>query len=218
MCICKDGYFGCARHESSIACLVSALHRRGKEHGPVLACVIPTEAEEWLCYYHRMNETSTTQPVVRKTFVAKAIYGLVTILSVLQVMGEHIPSAWSGAATLFGTTLAVALIDTYAETIAVMLSEQRRLNRHELREIWHDVRPVLVGSQPPTIVFILSGLGLFPVERAINIAHVVCVIFLFSYGVRVGQILHQGRIAQLLSGVFLLAVAALIVSIKVLFH
>jgi hypothetical protein len=57
-----------------------------------------------------------------------------------------------GALTLFGTTLAVALVDTYAETIAGMLFRQRRLPRTELREIWHGVAPVLVGAQAPTLV------------------------------------------------------------------
>ena len=36
-------------------------------------------------------------------------------------MEEHPPEAWRGALTLFGTTLAVALAENYAEIIARML-------------------------------------------------------------------------------------------------
>ncbi len=56
-----------------------------------------------------------------KTFVAKAIYGLIAVMAVLQVIDEHPPVPWRGAATLFGTTLGVTLLDAYIETITLML-------------------------------------------------------------------------------------------------
>lgn len=155
---------------------------------------------------------------VSKTFVAKAIYGVVTVLAVLVTMEDHPPTAWRGAITLFGATLAVALLDTYSETIGGILAQERRLSGSEIREIWHDVTPVLVGAQAPTVVLLLSAFGLFPVESAITIAEVVCVLFLFSYGFRVGQLLHEHWLRQLISGLLLAAIGGLIVGIKALFH
>src|SRR5262249_54972881 len=105
--------------------------------------------------------------------ISKAVYGLVTLMAVLTGMEDHPPEAWRGAVTLFGTTLAVALIDAYAETNAGIIARGRGLPRAELREIARDVAPVLVGAQAPTFVFLLSALGLFPVERAISIAQLV---------------------------------------------
>src|SRR6187551_3364909 len=90
---------------------------------------------------------------------AKAIYGLISVQSVLMVMKDHPPPAWQVAVTLLGTTLALALADTYAETIAVMLHHRRRLSRPEISAIWHAVRPIMFGAQAPTIVFILSAMG-----------------------------------------------------------
>lgn len=49
---------------------------------------------------------------VSKTFVAKAIYGLITVQALLAVMGEHPPTPLGGAMTLIGATFAVALIDS----------------------------------------------------------------------------------------------------------
>ena len=151
-------------------------------------------------------------------FAEKAIYGLITVLAVLVVMEEHPPVAWRGALTLFGTTLAVALVETYAATIAWMLTRQRRLGREELRTIWHEVTPVMTGAQAPTIVLLLSAAGLYPVGRAITIAEAVIVVFLFGYGLRVGQLLHQSFLRQVISGLILVAIAGLVVAIKVLFH
>ena len=133
-------------------------------------------------------------------------------------MEEHPPSAWRGAVILFGTTLAVAMLDTYTETVAGMLFQGRRLTHAEVHAIWHDVSPVMVGAQVPTLVLLLSALGFFSVERAITIAEVVCVLFLFGYGYRVGQLLHERWFQQLASGLLLVAIGGLIVGIKALVH
>lgn len=153
-----------------------------------------------------------------KTAVAKAIYGLITVLAVLVVMDDHPPAAWRGAVTLFGTTLAVALVDTYSETIAGMLAHQRRPSRGELRAIWHDVSPVLVGAQAPTMVLLAAAFGLLSVGLALTVAEAVAFVLLFGYGWRVGTTLHRNRLPQLLSGLGLVAIGGLIVGIKAAFH
>ncbi len=150
--------------------------------------------------------------------IEKAIYGLITVLAVLVVMQQHPPVAWRGAVTLFGTTLAVALVDAYAATISAMLSQRRALADEEKSAIWHSVVPVMAGAQAPTFVLLLSALGFYTVERAITGAEIVVVLFLFGYGLRVGQLLHQHWLRQLISGMALVAIAGLVVTIKVLFH
>lgn len=95
--------------------------------------------------------------------------------------------------------------------IARMLSQGRSLGWAEVRASWHEAVPVLTGVQAPTFVLLLSALGLFSVDWAIGIAEVVVVLFLFGYGLRVGQRLHQRWLGQVLSGLALLAIAGLVV-------
>lgn len=153
-----------------------------------------------------------------KSFSSKAIYGLITVLAVLLVMEEHPPTALVGVLTLLGTTAAIALAEAYCETIAEMLAQKRRLTSIELREIVHDVAPVLVGAQGPTFLFLISVFGLFPVNVAIELSKWVILAQLFAYGFRVGQVLHQRLLFQFISGFAMLAAGGLIVLIKVLFH
>lgn len=155
---------------------------------------------------------------VRTTFVAKAIYGLITVQAVLVVMDEHPPTALGGAATLLGATFAVALIDSYAEIIAEALAHKHMVSRGEVREILKSVSPVLVGAQAPTLMFLLSAIGLWSVEQAIQLAQIVTFLFLFVFGVRIGQLLHTHWFLQVLSGIFLVAVAGMLIAIKILFH
>ena len=161
--------------------------------------------------------TSDVQKVSQAP-VSRAIYGLVTVLAVLQVMELHPPTAWQGAVSLFGTTLAVALVDAYADSIAEILAHGRSLTREELRAILRDVGPILVGAQGPTLILVLSALGLFDVEDAIDLAQVVAFLFLFGFGWRVGQLLHEHWARRLVSGLILVAIGAFIVGVKAAFH
>jgi hemolysin III len=151
-----------------------------------------------------------------KSYSAKAVYGVMTILAVLDVMGDHPPSAWRAAVILFGTTFAVALIDVYAESVSLVLTQQGQ--RPDLKELWHEVSPVLIGAQAPTLVMIAAALGLWSVERGVAISQVLSFLILFGYGLRVGQTLHGTWLRQILSGLVLVVIGLLIVGIKVAVH
>lgn len=151
-----------------------------------------------------------------KSYSAKAVYGVMTILAVLDLMGDHPPPAWRASVILFGTTFAVALIDVYAESISLVLTKQA--TRPDLKELWHEVSPVLIGAQGPTLVMIAAALGLWSVERGVLISQLLSFAILFAYGLRVGQTLHGTWFRQILSGLVLVFIGVLIVGIKVAVH
>jgi hypothetical protein len=166
---------------------------------------------------HAGSPTPVAQ-TVSQSFVSHAIYGVITVLAVLQVMEHHPPSAWSGAVTLFGTTLAVALLDAYSDSIAEMMAHGHMLSRGELGRIWRDVRPVLIGAQGPTLFLLLAVIGLLSVETAIDLAEGLSFLLLFVYGLRVGRLLHEGWPRQLLSGLILVAIGGFVVALKAVVH
>lgn len=166
-----------------------------------------------------LDQTSGVgKPPVNSTFVARAVYGLITVLAVLQTMELHPPEPWRAAVTVFGTTLAIALIEVYAETIGELLGRRDRLARKDLVHFWHDATPVLVGAQGPTIALILSALGVMSVETAIDIAQLVAFATLFAYGWRVGQMLNVPIVRRIVSGLVLVGIGVLLVLIKAAFH
>lgn len=75
----------------------------------------------------------------------------------------------------------------------------------------------MAGAQPPTVLLLLAALGLWSVETAISLAEMM-VFALSGFGLRVGSLLHGHWFRQLLNGVALVALAGLVVGIKVLFH
>jgi hemolysin III len=150
--------------------------------------------------------------------VSKAIYGLISVLAVLQVLELHPPTALQATVALFGTTVAVALADAYSESVAEMLAKRHSLTLDDLRKIGRDVAPVMTGAQAPTVVLLASALGLISLDLALTLAQIVAFALLFGYGWRVGQLLHEHWARQLASGLFLLAIGGLAVGIKTAFH
>lgn len=153
-----------------------------------------------------------------KHSVSKAIYGSISVLAVLLVMEEHPPAAWRAATTLFGTALAIALAESYSETVAEILAQRKRLNAEEIRGIWRLTRPILLSANLPTLVLLLSAAGFYPVAAGLKIAEYAIYLALFAYGARVGQLLHGAWWRSLLGGLFTLAIGVLIGLIKYVFH
>lgn len=153
-----------------------------------------------------------------KHFVAKSLYGSITLLAVLLSFEDHLPTAWHGASLLFGTALSVALAEAFSESISQVIAGQKKLNRAELIEIWHETKPVLLAAYLPLLMMVLSGLGWFSVSTAITLAKGLIYATLFLYGVRIGYLLHGPKIRVFLAGLFTLGIGGLLGLIKLLFH
>jgi hemolysin III len=150
--------------------------------------------------------------------VSRAIYGSISVLAVVLVMQEHPPSVARAAATLFGTSLAIALAEAYSETIAEMLAQRRGLNLNETGDIWRRAQPILFAANVPTAIVLIAAAGLFSVDDALNVAEFAIYVSLFIWGVRVGQLLHDSWLRALASGLITTGIGVLIGLIKVVFH
>jgi hemolysin III len=151
-------------------------------------------------------------------FVSRAIYGSISVLAVVLVMQEHPPGVARAAATLFGTSLAIALAEAYSETIAEMLAQRRNLDLREASEIWRSAQPILFAANIPTVLVLAAAAGLFSVDDALNVAEFAIYVSLFIWGARVGQLLHDSWWRILLSALVTVAIGLLIGLIKVVFH
>jgi hypothetical protein len=150
--------------------------------------------------------------------VSRSVYGLVTVLGVLQVFQEHTPRSWRAVVVLFGTTFAVALLEVYSELLDVMIQRRRSLTREETRRIAAEEAPVLAGAQGPTIILLLAALGILSTERAVDIAQVVALVSLFGFGFRAARGVHRHWLRQIVSGLALVAIGLVIVALKVAVH
>src|SRR5215212_627158 len=150
---------------------------------------------------------------------ARAVYGLIIVMVVLEAMELHPPSAgWEGPELLIGTVLTLALAEVYADLIAGMLVHNKRPSRTELGLTGREAAPLLIGAPLPVIVLILSALGLVEIHRAIDLAQVIAYSFLLVYGWRAVQRLEGKLATRVVVGLTFAAIGFLLVALKAAYH
>jgi hypothetical protein len=151
--------------------------------------------------------------------IARSVYGLLTVMTVLEAMELHPPHAGrEGPEILIGTVLAVALFEAYADAIAGMLVHHRRLSRTELGLTGREAAPLLVGAPLPVAVLVLSALGLLEIHRAIDVAQIVAYATLLLYGWRTARQLDARLAPRLVGGLTFVAIGFLLVAVKSAYH
>ena len=153
-----------------------------------------------------------------KSAISEVLYGTVTVLAVILVLENHAEGASQVVFAVVGTTWALAFARVYADLIAEILRRGQRFRRSDLQRIWHEVRPVMVYSQLPTLVFILSALGLLPLDLSFEIAQTLGVLVLFAVGYAVGRKVGQSRLRSLLSSFVIAAIGGSIILLKIFTH
>ncbi len=153
-----------------------------------------------------------------KNFISEGIYGMVTCLAVILIMESHLSNYWDASLTLFGSVLVVTLAKAYSDTIAEVITQKRKLELSELRIVWYHAAPILISANIPTLIILLSGLGLYSVSTALYVSKIFIYILLFLYGIKMGQLMHESRIRIIFSGLMTCGIGLLISFIKMFFH
>ncbi len=116
---------------------------------------------------------------------------------------------------MFGTlfaAVAIVLAEVYSEILGKTIRNKRKLSRAERKEIAQDSLAIVSVSFWPSVIFLLSYLGLYSVHSAFNISYslLLAVLFIFSY--------WAGRLSKFSrSGALLMAFATSAVGLVVVF-
>lgn len=153
-----------------------------------------------------------------KSAIAEVLYGTVTVLAVVLVLEEHASGAWGVVFSIVGTTWALAFARAYADSIAEILHRGHRFGRADLRRVWREVRPVMFYSQLPTLVFVLSAFGLFPLGLSFEIAQTLGVVILFLAGYFVGRKVGLSVPRSLLASLTIGVLGTSIILLKIFTH
>ena len=175
------------------------------------------EHEAWM-KEREGRDGAPEEPESRTSAISEVLYGTVTVLAVVLVLEEHASGAWQVILAVVGTTWALAFARAYADFIAEILRRGHRFGRSDLRRIWREVRPVMFYSQVPTLVFVLSALGLFPLGLSFKIAQTLGVFVLFLAGYAVGRRVELSRPRSLLSGLVIAGIGTSIILLKIFTH
>jgi len=131
------------------------------------------------------------------------IYGAIIVLSLLMALSPQPVAPFKPAAVLFGSVLAMTLARALAALIAHSIETGERMLRvSALREAWRGSHPILFVAHLPTALFITSGLGWLPLQTAMLVSQLFCILILVIFGARVGWVISHGPWLPVLGALF----------------
>ena len=158
--------------------------------------------------------------VVRTTgSVMEAIYGLILATSVIAVSREYD----SSNAGLVGVTVLVTgvvfwLAHVYARVLAGSITQERLLNRSEVREALRHDWPLVEVTVPLVLILALGAIDVVADKTAILAATIAALVELAAAGWHAARVSGVGLRGTVVSAVIAVTLGSAVVLLKALVH
>jgi hypothetical protein len=146
------------------------------------------------------------------------IYGSIVVLALLMAIGSHPDTPLTSAAVLFGSVLAVALAEAFAEVMSNAIAKGERITRQAMFVSWQHTSEVLIAANVPTLLFVASAMEFWSVETSIILSQLYCTALLMLVGGRVGWRLDRSLLSAILGSLFTGVVGAALAIMKFVIH
>ena len=158
--------------------------------------------------------------VVRTTgSLTEAIYGLILATSVIAVSREY-DSSNSGrvGVTVLVTGVVFWLAHVYARVLAGSITNQRRVNRSDVREVLRHDWPLVEVTVPLVLILALGVLDVVPDRAAILAATLAALLELAAAGAYAARTSGAGLRGTVVSAVVAVILGSAVVLLKALVH
>jgi VIT1/CCC1 family predicted Fe2+/Mn2+ transporter len=150
--------------------------------------------------------------------VGRVVYGSIIGLALIVALDKHPPRPGVMVVWLLGTGLAVGLAEIYSEVVGTETSTRRAVTRPQLRHMLEDAVAVGFGVAFPSVIFLLSALGLCEVETAFSIAKWSGLGLIGFYGYWAARFSGARPLEALVKGALVALVGAGLIALKALVH
>ena len=126
--------------------------------------------------------TDAEEPQRRVERSSHAIYGLIIITAALVADRQYAEDALTSLLALWGAALVLLLAHTYAALVAELGQRGERLGYVERHVLIADNLPLVASVVVPSILLVLSWMGLLELRLAIDLSIALSLASLFALG------------------------------------
>lgn len=148
---------------------------------------------------------------------AKAVYGIILITASLLGFQLHPESAFHIALMVFLAGMVIVLAEVYADFVGERIQLHKELNRVTRYKVLDDSWVIGSVALYPSIVFILSGFGLWTVDRAYSICFALGLAALAGFGYVSWRAAGESKRSSLLKAIVMTGIGATVIIIKYTF-
>ena len=153
-----------------------------------------------------------------KEGITYAVYGKIVITALIVVMESGTESALAATLELFFSTFVLVVAKGYAHMLAKNITRGSFGSWRDLREEVVNALRMMVGLSGPTLIFLLSHVGLMSLENAFLLAKTTALVMLFTYGLLLGKAMGGNKIECLLAGLVNTVLGFMVLVVKVIVH
>ena len=150
--------------------------------------------------------------------IAGAIYGTILATTVVAAIGPDPEKLSRSLAVVLVTSAVFYAAHVYSVVVGARMVARRHLTGPEVAAIAAAEWPMLQSSLPVAAPLLLGKLGWIPEEAATDVARLVGIGALFSYGVLVGVRGGRGWVSVVVNALVVGSFGLLILLLKVLVH
>lgn len=164
------------------------------------------------------DKIQSSEKLNNQNFISKSIYGTILIYALIIVEENTNSSFLQVVLSIIFTSFAIVIAEFYSEIIAALFVKKKRLIFDEVKEIFKETIPVIIGSQIPTLVFILAHIFDFSRKNVFLLTKLGGIFALFLYGYLTGKNMYNDKKRALKVGFINIAIGSGIIVIKALLH
>ena len=154
----------------------------------------------------------------RAHHLAGAIYGTILATTVVAATASHPEDVSRPMVLVLGTSVVFWLAHVYALGLAARMVARRPLRRSEIIGLARSEWPMLQSSGPILLVLLLGGLGVISPEQTANVALLVGIGALFTYGYIIGRQEHLSWFKVLLNALAAGCFGVAVLVLKLVVH
>lgn len=150
--------------------------------------------------------------------ISRSIYGIIIVTALIVTLENYVTDELKIIGSIFSTVLLIALAESYVTYIRHKLTQQRFLKKEEIKHILKEEFTVMIGSELPILMFLLSFMGFISLEHAFLLAKMLAVSLLFIYGFWFCKLCSLSLMTRIGVATFNGLIGLAIIALKVIFH
>ncbi len=165
-------------------------------------------------YERFKNYISST--IFSQSYVSSAITASVIILVLLIVLQENPPGPLQSILIIAWTVICINTLRIFSLMVGKSIEEKRKLSRQERLSYIKELSYVVVELFPIIILFLMSYIGLFPINTAYKLSIIIIIALIFTYGFAIIRFRTSNIILCILGGIGFVFIALTLVLMRML--
>ncbi len=156
--------------------------------------------------------------IVSQSYVSSAITASVITLVLLIVLQENPPNALESIVIIAWTVICINTLRIFSQMVGKSIEKKRKVSREEKLSYLKEFGDMIVQLTPIIILFILSYIGLFPINTAYKLSIIIILSLLFTYGFAIIRFWTSNLILCILGGIGFVLFALSLVLMRMLIN